>query len=500
MGWKGSFRWRIALISALVSGIALSGFCLASLYIVREQKLEGVDARIRSFAPRLPGRPVGRGAPHRMQDVMDFAFGTDPAYLWVRDKQGAKVFRSAEWPEGIEFPATTVNSAAGRDEGDDKSLPRSQSLSPARTGGGGGRSMEGWTSHFYTVATTDGRWRMGMIGTADGDYLIAYSLLPLETAMVGLRNRFLLALPVSLFVVALGGWLVARRAMEPLSRIARTADQISRGDFSRRMEPAEKAPEIDQMVTVLNRMLDTMESSRRQAERFSSDASHEFKTPLTVMQGTLEEALRSAEPGSDIEQLSLHLMEEVARLKHITSSLLLLARADAGSLKVTPESFDPMPDLAAMLEDAAALSGEKQVGCHIHGPQTLLLETDRQLFRMVCFNLFSNAVKYNQSNGEVRVDVSVESGWLHMDVMNTGRGIQTDEQARIFDRFFRGTEIAAETDFSGSRGQGLGLSLARDITIALGGTLELVESAPGRTVFRLSLLASVACATLEHFK
>ncbi len=489
MRWRWSFRWQMALISALVSGVALSGFCLASLYIVKEQKLEGVDARIKSFAPRVPGRPVGRGAPQRMQEVMDFIFGDEPAYLWVKNRQRETVFQSQGWPSEMLFPDTAfVPAVDGNNE--EAQTQRFRSSGSGRFGNGAGRSMEGWTTGFHTATTSEGRWRMGMIGTADAFYLIAYSLEPLEAGMASLRNRFLLALPLSLLVVALGGWLVAGRAMGPLRRIAATADQISSGDFSRRMAPAEKAPEIDRMITVLNRMLDKLESSRHQAERFSSDASHELKTPLTVMQGTLEEALRSAPPDSELERLCLHLMEDVAKLKNITSSLLLLARTDAGNLAVNPETFDPMPGLAEMLEDAAALVPEESLTCGMSGPETLSLETDRQLFRTVCFNLFSNAVKYNESGGEVRVEVALDSGWFRMDVSNTGPGIPPEEQDKVFDRFFRGAENSGRVGLAESKGQGLGLSLASEIAAVLGGELELMKSGPDRTWFRLMLPAT----------
>jgi signal transduction histidine kinase len=204
------------------------------------------------------------------------------------------------------------------------------------------------------------------------------------------------------------------------------------------------------------------------------------------MQGELENALQAAAPGSPEQQLFTNLLEEAQRLKAITRSLLLLAQADAGKLKLTVESVDLGTELEGILEDARVLAADLRLTFEVQAQPQLRVQADRTLLHTALYNLITNAIKYNVPDGQVRVALARSGDEIVFTVCNTGPGIPVEEQSRVFDRFYR----VHRADGSGRDGIGLGLSLAREIVRAHGGRLTLQESAAGHTCFELSLPAA----------
>jgi signal transduction histidine kinase len=197
------------------------------------------------------------------------------------------------------------------------------------------------------------------------------------------------------------------------------------------------------------------------------------------MQGELENALQSAAPGSPEQQLCTNLLEETQRLKTITQSLLLLAQADAGQLKLALESVDLSAELEGMIEDARVLAANLRLRLAVEFPSGVQLRADRALLHTALFNLISNAVKFNEPDGRIEIRLEAAGDQVCFTVGNTGPGIPSVDQLRIFERFYRGTRGAQ----SSGDGIGLGLSLAREIVRAHGGELALAESRPDWTCF-----------------
>lgn len=351
-------------------------------------------------------------------------------------------------------------------------------------GGGGGVAVFTKTPKFQTVTTTRGEWRLGMLGTADTTLVIGLNYDRTRAELNRLRNAFLLSLAVALLLVGVGGWLVAGRALRPMRTIAETAERVTASGLDQRIPASNEDPEIARVIHVLNRMMDRLEASFHQATRFSADASHELKTPLAVMQGELENALQAARPGSSEQQLFGNLLEETQRLKTITRSLLLLAQADAGQLKLALEPVDLSAELENMIEDARVLAADSRLQFDVQLPPQVRIKADRPLLHTALFNLISNAIKYNEPDGKIEIRLESADDRITLTIGNTGPGIPPAEQSKIFERFFRVSRA------TGSRveGIGLGLSLAREIVRAHGGELSLRESRAGWTVFQLHLM------------
>jgi len=489
-------RLKIALLSAAISGLVLAAFGLAAWLLVSRQKLESVDTEIRSLGARHPGWIAGHGSYQRLDDALAFIFGEaheNQIILLVKAGDGTVLYTSSGWPGDLDPKnldchlendpnAITVGgggAGSGRGRGG-----MGRGLGP---GGGGGQVTFTKIPRFETVNTARGEWRLGMLGTADTTLVIGLNYAGSRAELNRIRNAFLLTLPLALLLVGLGGWIVAGRALRPLKTIADTAEHITARGLDQRIPDSGDSPEASRVVQVLNRMMDRLEASFRQATRFSADASHELKTPLTVMQGELENALQAAAPGSAEQQLFTNLLEETQRLSTITRSLLLLAQADAGQLKLTLAPMDLSAELEGMIEDGRVLAADLRLTFDVQLYPQLRIEADHALLHTALFNLIANAIKYNEADGRIEIRLTCADGKIIFSVGNTGPGIPPADQQKIFERFYR----ARRTSGPHADGIGLGLSLAREFIRAHGGELVLKESRPGWTVFTATLPTGV---------
>ncbi len=482
------FRLKIALLSTAISGLVLAGSGTAAYIMIARQKAESLDTEIRSLGMRHRGWIANRQTPQRIGDNFSFITGQDngeEVILLLADGNGSVIHVSPGWPEALDPQKLDI-----RLENDPKASQKTTNkrdvvTHSGRGWGGAGRGMGpgGGQVSFTKLPRffTSGAWRIGMMGTADTTLVIGMNTRQANAELTHLRIGFLLALPLALALVGIGGWIVAGRALRPLRVIAETAEQVTARGLDQRIPLSDEDPEITRVILVLNKMIDRLESSFQQATRFSADASHELKTPLAIMQGELENALQEALPDSKEQQVFGNLLEETQRLKTITRGLLLLALADSGQLKPSPEDVDFPAMLDGIIEDARALAEETHLSFEVELTRDITVRADPALLRTAVLNLFVNAVKYNEPGGRIRTSLESCDTHVVLTVSNSGPGIPLSDQSRIFTRFHR-VNSARDRNVDGV---GLGLSLAREIVKAHGGELELRESRPGWTCFEL---------------
>ena len=295
---------------------------------------------------------------------------------------------------------------------------------------------------------------------------------------------FLSATPVALIVAVVGANWIIRRVFRPFADITAAVERITAENLDERLPVTGVDDELGRLTRVLNSTFDRLESSFHQSARFAADASHELRTPLTLLRAELDRAMGVPDlPGHCQEMLS-RLQELASDLSGITAALLLLSRADAGKLLSARTPLDLCALLVELKEDLSALAVSKGLTVEVElTPESWVLG-DAALLRHLVYNLFENAVKYNDLNGSVRVVLEPDGPTHRLRVGNTGAGIPGDKAAMVFDRFFR-------TD--PSRGQikshGLGLSLSREIARAHHGDIVLHFARPGWTEFWLALPA-----------
>jgi signal transduction histidine kinase len=228
-------------------------------------------------------------------------------------------------------------------------------------------------------------------------------------------------------------------------------------------------------------MLDRLQRSFEQSMRFSAEASHQLKTPLSVMRADIEALLTDPNTPREQQERAEELLHQTHQLTSIAEKLLLLARADAGRLELQRKPFDLSELLDGVCDDARALAEPNGLTVDAKLPPEILMEGDRRSVALILQNLIENAVKYNRPEGVICIEAEATNGQVRVTVRNTGEPIPPDRVPHIFERFYR-----ARVD-GRIPGPGLGLSLASELTKAHGGSLDLVRSDAEWTEFRLLL-------------
>lgn len=335
-----------------------------------------------------------------------------------------------------------------------------------------------------TIQTPVGVWRTGIMGSDRITMMVGFNMAGFYEDAARYRRAFLSTVPIALLLLAGGGWVIARRALKPVALITRTAEGITVRALDQRVPLIDTDRELSRLVEVINGMLDRLEKSFGQAVRFSADAAHELQTPLTILQGELDDAVQHAAVGSEEQQRYSNLLEEVQRLKSVVQKLLILARADAGRLNLCLEEMDLSAMVESAAEDAGVMAPHLQVEKQI--APGVIVKADPDLMGQAVRNLLSNAVKYNRDGGIIRFQLSVRDHRAHVTISNTGAPIPERDRERIFDRFYR-VDPSRNKALPGS---GLGLSLAREIARAHRGEIRLHPSAGNMVSFTLSLPCS----------
>ncbi len=270
-----------------------------------------------------------------------------------------------------------------------------------------------------------------------------------------------------------GGWWLTRRALEPVAALTQAVEKIHDRNLSEPLPRSGNGDELDRLTEVFNVMTARLDGSFQRIREFTLHASHELKTPLTILRGETETALRdeSLSP-AERERLLSHL-DEVRRLTQIVDGLTFLAKADAGQINfhITPVRFDEL--VRENFADAQILAEPQGIQVELEHCEELSVIGDRHRLRQLLLNLVDNAIKYNRSQGRVIMSLLRSGNTGQFTIVNTGAGITPENLPRVFDRFFRGNPVPEST----IEGCGLGLSIAQWIVFAHHGSIK-IESEP----------------------
>lgn len=471
-----SFRLRLALLVGATTAVLLFAVGFFAWKLTTRFNLERLDRELRNIAKPNLQRIGDASNWERVEEALRFVAGPDrapPYVLWVKNYD-RMAYRSARWPADIDpekYPAPTTYEG-GLTFTTPPPPPRRVGISPSNP------ALPSKEPYFLTVSGKNGTWRLGVMGNPYTTLLLAANLEDYNADLDRLRVRFLTALPVVLLVLVGGAWFLAARALQPVTLLTQAAERINERGLDQRISAPAHDREFKRLVTVFNAMMDRLEQAFHQARRFSADASHELKTPLALLQAELEQALHSAPSGSSQQQTYTSLLDEIHRLKAILEKLLLLSLADSGRLSLQRAPTDLTEMVGNVIEDCAALAPGLGLE-HVIAP-SVTVDADAVLLEQALQNMLNNAVKYNRADGLIRVVLKVEAGSAMISVGNTGAGIAPADQARLFERFFRGDP--SRTRERGS-GVGLGLSLSREILRAHAGELTLGRSETDWTEF-----------------
>lgn len=312
-------------------------------------------------------------------------------------------------------------------------------------------------------------------------FAIAAALEEADALARGVALAMLAGLPIALAIAWLGGSRLAKVAVGPVQGMTSAIERITAERLDQRVPVPPVDDEIQRHARALNATLDRLEQSYQQAVRFSADASHELKTPLTVMRASIEAVLDSPSLGDNDRAAIASLLEQTRRLSEITGSLLLLARADSGRLVLDLADHDLAALTEACAEDARIAAERHEITVECDLPPRADARVEALRFAQIVSNLLDNAVKYNREGGRVRVTLREEGPAWRLVVGNTGPGIAPELRERLFERFFRAEHTAERP------GHGLGLSLARELARAHGGDITVTQSASDWIEFAVTL-------------
>ena len=295
----------------------------------------------------------------------------------------------------------------------------------------------------------------------------------------------LILIPLILLLTALGGYYITKKAFNPVNNIVKTANDISaQKDISKRIEiaPDSKEDELHHLSVTLNKMLDKIENLIKQEKQFTSDASHELRTPISVILAQGEYLLDIAKDEKE-KELAQTIVDKSKQVSKLVSRLLLLARIDQNRQKFNKEKVDLGVIIDVAIDSMKELAAQKEILLFANVPEGTIVDADESLLLSAITNLISNGIKYGNESGHVSVSASKNGDKTEIIVADNGVGISEEHIDKIWTRFYRVDDV--RNDEYGS--SGLGLSMVKSIIELHGGEITVKSTLGQGTEFRIIL-------------
>jgi heavy metal sensor kinase len=470
------------LVTGLIVVAVLASVAVVSGSTFYAYEVRGLDVRLCAEGWRLAMRPPQGDEGERFaRDVAGKLrlHSTDQLLLVRRSADGREGPRYGQWPAEVAVDRLAWTDAPER------SLPPDRGEGdPAATGPPAGKTGQEAPNRSCSIASFHsggGEWRAARVVSPDSTGFVAADLSAIRAELwASLQRITAIAAPIALVLTAAGAWLLSGLALRPVNRLREAMRSVHERALDQRLPVAGEDREFRDLIASYNEMLGRLEASFNQASRFSADAAHELKTPLTILRGQIERAIPKAE-NSELQQGLAEMLDEVGRLASISRKLLLLSQADAGRLALLRAPVDLSAMLRDRIADARMLELDVSISADIEDRLRLL--ADEQLLGQVLNNVLGNAIRYAPPGGRIDVRAGATPSGVEVLFSNTARGLSKGDRSRFFERFYRGDSARSrEVD-----GHGLGLSLSRVIARAHGGDLTLEPSPENEVVLRLTL-------------
>lgn len=443
---KWPLRWKIALYSGSLAVAATLGGAITTWFVLRQAEIVAFDRRLTTDAQEF-FRDVehfvggGRNNPPVFNEIF-VPLSLRKHLVEVTDANGTVLYLSPRLRQP--FPRDGIQKFHN-DNIDNQNIRLAE-----------------FTKNGLTLRAGEDLKEITQIGR---DILLA---------MLG-------AIPTVLVVTLIGSAWVASKAIAPVEEIRQAASRITAQRLEHRLPVPPTNDEIAGLIEVLNATFERLQRSFEQSARFSADASHHLKTPIAVLRAGVEEIVADVNCSESTQARAEGLQHRIHHLSSVVDNLLLLSRADAGRLELSKTKFDLAEVLEGALDDAVTLAEPLDLKVEAHVPKRLMLNADRTFVAMIAQNLVENAIKYNTPGGRIRMEARSANGTVEMTIGNTGERIPEDRAGQLFERFYR---LRRDERVPG---QGLGLSVARELARAHGGDVDLVHSDGSWTEMRVRL-------------
>ena len=343
----------------------------------------------------------------------------------------------------------------------------------------------GFTRATRTLVAADGRaWRVTVRARAAEGFRFQVAVgAPLDEAGEQWRTLFracLIGIPLAFVLAAAGGLWVGWHGLRPLTSMGAEAEAITATTLDRRLTvPA--AAELEHLAGSFNIVLDRLGSALSTQRRFMADASHELRTPISIMRTAADVTLsRAARDEGEYREALAAVSQQASRLTRLVDDMLVLARADGGGYPVVLTSVNLTALVSECVRELLPRAQDKGITVRT-SLDAVALKGDDTLLRRMFFNLFGNALKYTPRGGSIDVSLTKGDGEIVLRVADTGPGIPVEERERVFERFVRLDPAR------GAGGAGLGLAIARWVAEAHRGSVRIVSSGSDGSVFAVSL-------------
>ncbi len=297
------------------------------------------------------------------------------------------------------------------------------------------------------------------------------------------KKEILWALPLFFIGALIFGWVLAGTVLGPVRKITKKMKAITIDRLDERIRLRGSGDDLDRLTSTFNTMLARIQESYQRISQFTSDASHELKTPISIMKNQIEVTLGKERKPAEYQQVLVSHLEELERLSQLIEKMLFLARADNGQIKLQSERVPVDWLLTELWDYFEPIQDEKDIHLMKKEHSPVSVRGDKILLRQLLFILVDNAIRYNRKGGKVSVEAFAENHHAVIKISDTGYGIASEDLEKIFDRFYR-IDRSRSMEVTG---HGLGLSICKAIVQAHDGTIH-VESRLGEgTRFTITL-------------
>ena len=468
MIWFKTIKFRLTLWYVVILGIILSSFSFFLYFTLSDSLYKGVDNKIKTMAEIVASAarsPLGGGVSISDLDrVMAERFGVRPLgrFIQILDESGRVGDRSTNL-KNVRIPL---------------SVQTLQAASKGKTTFETVQVTEKYPLRLVTLPIIEDERMAGIVQ-------VGSSLEGVEDALHQLLLILLIAVPAALLFASMGGLFLANKVLKPVDEITQIARQIGSGNLSQRIRIKRVNDELGRLAATFNEMIAKLEDSFRRVKRFTADASHELKTPLTILRGEIEVGLKKRRALTEYQRILNSNLEETSRMSRIVDDLLTLSRADMGELTMEREAVDLSSLAREVSDDLQILAHEKGVRLHFMGDGFTTVEGDPLFLRQLILNLTENGLKYTPTGGavELKVKGDRDEGVARICVSDTGVGIAQKDLKRVFDRFYRVDKARSRE----TGGTGLGLSISQWIVQAHEGQINVKSKVGKGSTFTVTL-------------
>ncbi len=311
---------------------------------------------------------------------------------------------------------------------------------------------------------------------------VGSSLADFDETMRKLLIIMIISIPTSIGATIILGYFMAKKSLRPVDQIRRAAVKISSSNLDERIDIKGRKDELSRLAETFNAMINRLKDAFQRVNQFSIDVSHELKTPLTILKGETEVALRKERANEEYKKLLESNLEEIDRMSRIIDDLLLLSKADSKDMKLNVENISLRDLLADVCMNMKIVATNKGIDLAVNELADVRFIGDELKLRRMLLNIIENGIKYTQEGGIVTVSSSTDNGYAYITVKDNGAGISKDDLKYIFDRFYR-----ADRSRKRESGSGLGLSISKWIAEAHKGTIEVESQLSTGSQFSIKL-------------